>query len=55
MYPQDGTDLNHLFTVADSQMYTDKFESKTDTVVVDGEGLGDSIQVDDEIEFQRAN
>jgi diguanylate cyclase (GGDEF)-like protein len=55
MYPQDGTDLNHLFTVADSQMYTDKFESKTDTVVVDGEGLRDSIQVDDEIEFQRAN
>ena len=55
MYPQDGTDLNHLFTVADSQMYTDKFESKADMVKVDGEALRDSIQVDDEIEFQRAN
>ena len=55
MYPQDGTDLNHLFTVADSQMYTEKFESKADMVKVDGEALRDSIQVDDEIEFQRAN
>ena len=55
MYPHDGTDLNHLFTVADSQMYTDKFESKAETVTVDGETLRDSIQVDDDIEFQRAN
>jgi diguanylate cyclase (GGDEF)-like protein len=55
MYPQDGIDLNHLFTVADSQMYTEKFETKAETVDVNGEKLRDSIQVDDEIEFQRAN
>ncbi len=55
MYPHDGTDLNHLFAVADSQMYTDKFESKADMVEVKGEALGGSIEVDDEIEFQRVN
>ena len=55
MYPHDGTDLNHLFTVADSQMYTEKFEAKAELVNVNGEALADSIQVDDEIEFQRAN
>jgi len=55
MYPQDGTDLNHLFTVADSQMYTDKFEAKVEMVKINSEALRDSIEVDNDIEFQRAN
>ncbi len=55
MYPHDGTDLNHLFTVADSQMYTEKFEAKAELANANGKALADSIQVDDDIEFQRAN
>ncbi|MFN8007258.1 MAG: GGDEF domain-containing protein [Terriglobia bacterium] len=37
MYPQDGTDLNHLFTVADSDVYGKIRIQKADTVLVNGE------------------
>jgi len=54
MYPEDGTELAQLFTVADSQMYNDKFESKVE-LARQAEGLRETLEVDDEIEFKRAN
>ena len=37
IYPKHGTDLNQLFTLADSQMYTDKGLGKAETSSLDQE------------------
>jgi diguanylate cyclase (GGDEF)-like protein/putative nucleotidyltransferase with HDIG domain len=55
MYPDDGTELTQLFTVADSQMYSDKFESKVELARQVEGSLREAVEVDDEIEFKRAN
>jgi diguanylate cyclase (GGDEF)-like protein len=55
MYPDDGTELTHLFTVADSQMYSDKFESKVELARQVEGSLREAVEIDDEIEFKRAN
>ncbi len=55
MYPEDGCELNQLFTVADSQMYNDKFESKAEIATLDGVGPKEALIVEDEMQFQRAN
>ena len=55
MYPEDGTELTQLFTVADSQMYNDKFESKVELARQAEGSLREAVEVDDEIEFKRAN
>ena len=55
MYPEDGTELTQLFTVADSQMYNDKFESKVEVARQAEGSLREAVEVDDEIEFKRAN
>jgi diguanylate cyclase (GGDEF)-like protein/putative nucleotidyltransferase with HDIG domain len=55
MYPDDGSELTQLFTVADSQMYNDKFESKVELARQAEGGLREALEVDDEIEFKRAN
>jgi diguanylate cyclase (GGDEF)-like protein/putative nucleotidyltransferase with HDIG domain len=53
MYPEDGTDLNRLFTVADSQMYNDKFETKADLERQTETTLKEAVEVEGDIEFQR--
>jgi diguanylate cyclase (GGDEF)-like protein len=55
MYPEDGSELTQLFTVADSQMYNDKFESKAEMARQINDSLGEAVEVDDDIEFKRAN
>lgn len=55
MYPDDGSELTQLFTVADSQMYNDKFESKAETARYTENSLKDAVALDEDIEFQRAN
>jgi diguanylate cyclase (GGDEF)-like protein/putative nucleotidyltransferase with HDIG domain len=56
MYPEDGIELTQLFTVADSQMYSDKFESKAQLArQAETQQLQEAVAVDAEIEFQRAN
>jgi diguanylate cyclase (GGDEF)-like protein/putative nucleotidyltransferase with HDIG domain len=55
MYPDDGTELTQLFTVADSQMYSDKFESKVELARQVEGSLREAVEIDDEIEFKRAN
>ena len=55
MYPEDGNELTQLFTVADSQMYNDKFESKAELARQARASLQEAVEVDGEIEFQRAN
>ncbi|MCI0419819.1 MAG: diguanylate cyclase, partial [Acidobacteria bacterium] len=54
MYPEDGVELTQLFTVADSQMYNDKFESKAELARQAEASLKEAVQVEEEIEFQRA-
>jgi len=54
MYPEDGVELTQLFTVADSQMYSDKFESKAELDQMSEAGLREAVEVEQEIEFQRA-
>ena len=54
MYPDDGVELTQLFTVADSQMYNDKFESKAELARLSEASLQKAIDVEEEIEFQRA-
>jgi diguanylate cyclase (GGDEF)-like protein len=55
MYPQDGTELTQLFTVADSQMYNEKFEGKNQTAREPQPIPEDAVEVDADIRFQRAN
>lgn len=55
LYPEDGCELNQLFTVADSQMYNDKFESKSENAQQDRNLLKEAISLEDDIEFQRVN
>jgi diguanylate cyclase (GGDEF)-like protein len=55
MYPDDGSELNQLFTVADSQMYNDKFESKAGALQQDRRNLKEAIVLEDDIQFQRVN
>jgi len=55
LYPEDGCELNQLFTVADSQMYNDKFESKSENAQQDRQLLKEAISLEDDIEFQRVN
>lgn len=55
MYPEDGSELTQLFTVADSQMYSDKFESKAEQARQVETSLPEAVDVSDDIEFQRAN
>lgn len=54
MYPEDGVELTQLFTVADSQMYNDKFESKAELARLAEASLRQAVEVEEEIEFQRA-
>lgn len=54
IYPEHGTDLNQLFTLADSQMYTDKWLSKAETSILDQEQLEEAIQVEDDIHLIQA-
>ena len=54
MYPDDGVELTQLFTVADSQMYNDKFESKAELARLAEASLQEAVEVEEEIEFQRA-
>jgi len=54
MYPEDGVELTQLFTVADSQMYNDKFESKAELARLAPTSLQEAVEVEDEIKFQRA-
>jgi len=54
MYPDDGVELTQLFTVADSQMYNDKFESKAEVARQAESNLQEAVEVEEEIEFQRA-
>ena len=53
--PEDGCELNQLFTVADSQMYNDKFEGKSDDAQQDRNLLKQAISLEDDIEFQQVN
>lgn len=56
MYPEDGIELTQLFTVADSQMYNDKFETKAAMAARQAAAtLKEAVEIDAEIEFQRAN
>jgi len=55
LYPEDGSELNQLFTVADSQMYNDKFGSKSDNAQQDRNLLKEAISLEDDIEFQQVN
>jgi diguanylate cyclase (GGDEF)-like protein len=54
IYPEHGTDLNQLFTLADAQMYTDKGLSKGETSSLDHEQLEEAIQVEDDIQLIQA-
>ena len=54
MYPEDGVELTQLFTVADSQMYNDKFESKAELARLAEANLQEAVEVEEEIEFRRA-
>jgi GGDEF domain-containing protein len=54
MYPDDGVELTQLFTVADSQMYNDKFESKAELARLAEASLQEAVELEEEIEFQRA-
>ncbi|MEW5975103.1 MAG: diguanylate cyclase [Acidobacteriota bacterium] len=54
IYPEDGAELNQLFTVADSQMYNDKYLSKAGQHA-DGPQSGEPLIVEDEIQFSRIN
>jgi len=47
-------ELTQLFTVADSQMYNDKFESKAELARLAEASLQEAVEVEEEIEFQRA-
>ncbi|MSO22489.1 MAG: GGDEF domain-containing protein [Acidobacteria bacterium] len=55
MYPEDGLELTQLFTVADSQMYNDKCESKAELARLVEAGLQEAVEVEEEIEFQLAH
>jgi diguanylate cyclase (GGDEF)-like protein len=55
LYPQDGSELTHLFTVADSQMYRDKYEGRPDELLPDHGKLHEAIDLDDDISFLRIN
>lgn len=54
IYPEHGTDLNQLFTLADSQMYSDKGLSKGVTSSLDQEQLEEAIEVEDDIQLIQA-
>ena len=44
IYPEHGTDLNQLFTLADSQRYTDEGLSKAETSSLDQEQLEEAFK-----------
>jgi diguanylate cyclase (GGDEF)-like protein/putative nucleotidyltransferase with HDIG domain len=54
LYPEDGTNLNQLFTAADSQMYNDKMMQKAESLLQGQIHLEEAIMVEDEIKFTRA-
>jgi len=51
IYPEHGTDLNQLFTLADSQMYSDKGLSKGENSILGQEQLEEAIEVEDVIQL----
>ena len=51
IYPEHGTDLNQLFTLADSQMYTDKGLSKREASSLDQDQLEEAIEVSEDIDL----
>jgi diguanylate cyclase (GGDEF)-like protein len=53
LYPEDGTELTHLFTVADSQMYRDKFAEDSPDPLTEPAELQEAIDLDNDISFQR--
>jgi diguanylate cyclase (GGDEF)-like protein/putative nucleotidyltransferase with HDIG domain len=55
MYPEDGVELTQLFTVADTQMYSDKFEIKAEIARLAEAALHKGVEVEEEIEFQQAH
>jgi diguanylate cyclase (GGDEF)-like protein/putative nucleotidyltransferase with HDIG domain len=55
MYPDDGIELTQLFTVADSQMYNDKFESKAELSRQAHADLKPAVDMSSNIELRRAN
>ena len=54
LYPEDGTDLNQLFTLADSQMYNDKVTSKGEDSFQDHGELTEAVALEEDIKFARA-
>jgi diguanylate cyclase (GGDEF)-like protein len=54
IYPEHGTDLNQLFTLADSQMYSDKGTSKGEASSLDQRHLEEAIEVEDDIQLIQA-
>ena len=54
MFPEDGSDINQLFTLADSQMYLDKAKATGENLTIIPGQLKEEIEVDDDLEFVRA-
>jgi diguanylate cyclase (GGDEF)-like protein/putative nucleotidyltransferase with HDIG domain len=53
LYPDDGSELSHLFTVADSQMYRDKYEGRNFEPLPDRSKLLEAIDLGDDFRFQQ--
>ncbi len=54
-YPDDGTELNQLFTLADSEMYSDKATTKTDDSPQVHHEVKAAIDLGSEIQFSQTN
>jgi diguanylate cyclase (GGDEF)-like protein/putative nucleotidyltransferase with HDIG domain len=54
MFPEDGSDISQLFTLADSQMYLDKAKAASENFTIIPGQLKEEIDVDDDLEFVRA-